>query len=90
MHPATRAHINGNLNIIRACMAQIEAALAAEELGHATALQTRDLREDAARDGSSQIYLDDEADKQLETGVAKIFDEMKADVDEQQEFSPAN
>jgi len=91
MHPAVRSMIDGNISIIRHCLAQVEGALSAEDSGYQTALETRKQRHDTQKDGADQIYLDDQQDGIIQEGINSMFDEMKQEMEpnEQSEFQPA-
>ena len=96
MHPAVRAHIDGNLSIIRTCLAQIEASLSAEDLGHQTALEARQIRSDTEKSGEEQTYLNEEQDQMIVAGIDSMFEDMRketlaaeAGAHEQSEFQPA-
>lgn len=90
MHPAVKAHIDGNLSIIRHCLAMIDAAMSAEELGHQSALDTRQLRHEQEKTGGDQVYLDEKQDAMIEQGISTLFEDMKAETTNgESEFQPA-
>lgn len=77
MHPAVRAHIDGNLAMIRMCMAQIEAALAAEEMGHQSSAQIGAQRAEKEQAGIETPYLRDEEENLLQKGFAEMWEQAK-------------
>ena len=79
MHPAVRSHINGNLSIIRTCLAQIEAAMSAEDLGHPTSQALGARREEKEKRGAATPYLEPEAEKMRADGLADLFTEAQQD-----------
>lgn len=93
IHPAVRAHINGNLHIIRTCLAQIDSALVAEEEGHPSRQALADTRAQSKEAGAGAGYLDDAADKLLEKGLSQLFEDIKSapeEVENETVFKPAD
>ena len=91
IHPAVLNHINGNLEIIHRCLGLIAAALSAEQVGYQSALEVRKERQDAAKTGQEQAFLDQRQDDMIKAGLDSMFDEMKQEraANAQSEFQPS-